>query len=146
VYEITRKECFYAIKDKGAFLNGKPIQVSASKLLEESLIATGFPYHDFGKTGTYFEILEEMMRKTHGVRRIGSAAVDLAYTACGRFEAFFEYNLNPWDVAAGTLLVKEAGGTVSDFSGGNSFLFGREIIAAGNVYPLVLEIIKNKWI
>jgi myo-inositol-1(or 4)-monophosphatase len=145
VYEVTRKECFYAIKDKGAFLDGKPIRISTRKLLEESLIATGFPYHDFGKTRIYFDILEEMMRKTQGVRRIGSAALDLAYTACGRFEAFFEYNLNPWDVAAGALLVKEAGGTVSDFSGGNGFLFGREIIAGGNVYPLILEIIKHKW-
>jgi len=145
VYEITRDECFYAIKGKGAFLNGDAIKVSPAARLEQSLIATGFPYYEFGKMEAYLRILNSLMKQTHGLRRIGSAAVDLAYTACGRFEGFFEYNLNPWDVAAGILLVQEAGGFVSDFSGGKNFLFGREIIAAGPVHPLLLNLIKNEW-
>lgn len=145
VYEINRKECFHAIRGKGAFLNSDPIKVSPAKRLEESLIATGFPYHDFGRTETYLEILHELMKNTQGVRRIGSAAVDLAYTACGRFEGFFEFNLSPWDVAAGALLVEEAGGFVSDFSGGKNFIFGKEIIAAGHLHPNLLSIIKSKW-
>lgn len=145
IYEITRDESFYAVKGKGAFLNGERIEVSPITELKQSLIATGFPYYDFGRMESYLAILDKVMKLTHGARRIGSAAVDLAYVACGRFEGFFEYNLNPWDVAAGILLVKEAGGIVSDFSGGNNFLFGREIIAAGPVHPQLLEVIKKEW-
>jgi len=145
VYEITRDECYHAIKGKGAFLNGNPIKISQVDKLEGSLIATGFPYYDFGKMDYYLSILNTVMQKTHGVRRIGSAAVDLAYTACGRFEGFFEYNLNPWDVAAGILLVQEAGGTVTDFSGKNNSLFGREILAAGPTHPLLLDLIQKDW-
>jgi myo-inositol-1(or 4)-monophosphatase len=127
VYEINRDECFYAEKDKGSFLNGNPIRVSARKNLSESLIATGFPIYNFEKMENYSKALHYFMKHTHGVRRIGAASVDLCYLACGRVDAFFEYNLKPWDVAAGALIVKEAGGTVCDFSGGNNWLFGKEI-------------------
>lgn len=126
VYEVSRDECFYAQKDKGAFLDGRAIEVSSRKNLTESLIATGFPIYNFERVDSYLQALKHFMQVTHGVRRIGAAAVDLCYLACGRVDAFFEYNLKPWDVAAGALIVKEAGGTVYDFSGGNNWLFGKE--------------------
>jgi myo-inositol-1(or 4)-monophosphatase len=127
VYEVSRSECFYAQKDKGAFLNGKAIKVSAQKNLSESLIATGFPIYNFNRVDNYLAALKYFMQHSHGVRRIGAAAADLCYLACGRVDAFFEYNLNSWDVAAGALVVKEAGGTVCDFSGKDNWLFGKEI-------------------
>ncbi|WP_143959405.1 inositol monophosphatase family protein [Litoribacter populi] len=130
VYEVNRDECFYAQKDRGAFCNGKPIKVSQAPSLGDSLIATGFPYYDFGLMQKYLAILESMMKKTHGLRRLGSAAVDLCYVACGRVEGYFEYNLNSYDVAAGALIVTEAGGKVTDFDGGSNYVFGREIIAS----------------
>jgi myo-inositol-1(or 4)-monophosphatase len=131
VYEVSRDECFYAIESGGAFLNGKPIHVSNRVSLSESLIATGFPIYNFTQLDNYMNILKEFMQKTQGIRRIGSAASDLCYLACGRVDAFFEYNLNPWDVAAGGLIVKEAGGIVRDFKNGNEWLFGKQI-CAGN--------------
>ena len=135
VHEVTRDECFTAWKGGGAFLNGKPIRVSARKTLLESLLATGFPYDDFGREAEYMQLLRELMHGSRGIRRLGSAAADLAYVACGRFEAFYEYGLNPWDVAAGALLVEEAGGQVTDFRGGGSWLFGEEIVATnGNIH------------
>ena len=130
VLEITRDECFSAWKGGGAFLNGTPIRVSPRRALVESLLATGFPYDDFGREAQYMELLRALMRNSRGIRRLGSAAADLAYVACGRFEAFYEYGLNPWDVAAGALIVQEAGGTVTDFSGAGSFVFGEEIVAS----------------
>lgn len=127
VYEVSRDECFSAFKGQGAFLNGKPIQVSKRKTLSESLIATGFPIYNFSRLENYLTALKTFMHQTHGLRRIGAAAADLCYLACGRVDAFFEYNLNAWDVAAGALIVQEAGGKVTDFSGGNTWLFGKEI-------------------
>jgi myo-inositol-1(or 4)-monophosphatase len=127
VYEVSRDECFYATRGGGAFLNEKAIHVSERKKLSESLIATGFPIYNFTKLDNFIDTLRYMIRHTHGVRRIGAAAADLCYLACGRVDAFFEYNLNAWDVAAGALIIKEAGGTVCDFSGGNNWLFGKEI-------------------
>ncbi|QCK13438.1 inositol monophosphatase family protein [Mangrovivirga cuniculi] len=145
IYEPSKDEFFHAIKDQGAFLNDEPISVSRVPDLANSLIATGFPYYDFGKMDDYVEILKAFMRSSHGVRRMGSAAIDLAYVACGRFEGFFEYNLQPWDVAAGALIVCEAGGVVSDFSGGSDYVFGREIVAANPVHPEILETIRKYW-
>ncbi len=127
VHEVSRDESFYAVAGQGAFLNGKPIHVSERRLLSDSLIATGFPVQNFERLGSFTSALHHFMKHTHGVRRIGAAAADLCFLACGRFEGFFEYNLKPWDVAAGALIVKEAGGTVSDFSGGANWLFGKEI-------------------
>lgn len=129
VYEINRDECFYAWKDGGAYLNGKSIKVSATPTLSGSLLATGFPYYNFERHGEYMKIFTGLMQKCHGLRRIGSAAVDLAYVACGRFDGYFEYNLNDYDMAAGVLLVREAGGGAFDFSGGNQPLEKREVIA-----------------
>lgn len=133
VYEINRDECFYAWKDSPAFLNEKEIRVSETSELEKSLIATGFPYSDYSLVEPYLEIFKDLMKTTRGIRRLGSAAVDLAYVACGRFDVFFEYSLNPWDVAAGAFIVQQAGGTVSDFNNGNNYLFGRRIIATNKI-------------
>ena len=145
IYEINRDEMFHAVRGGGAFCNNERIHVSQVDSLNNALLATGFPYYDFGKMQVYLDILNHFMQCTHGLRRLGSAAIDLAYTACGRFEGFFEYNLNPWDVAAGILLVKEAGGTVTDFGGADNALFGREIIAAGDVHRQMKEIIAQHW-
>ncbi len=130
VYEINQNECFYGWDKGGAYLNGEPIRVSEAGSLNDSLLATGFPYFDYSLTDKYMELFTWCLRNSHGVRRMGSAAVDLAYVSCGRFEGFFEYSLSPWDVAAGSLLVREAGGRVSDFSGGSDYLFGKQILAA----------------
>lgn len=129
VYEINQDECFYAWKDAPAYLNGKEISVSKNTTVATSLLATGFPYYDFGKQAAYIELFAELMKSSHGLRRIGSAAVDLAYTACGRFDAFYEYNLNAWDVAAGIVIVKQAGGQVVNFKGGSEVLETRELLA-----------------
>jgi myo-inositol-1(or 4)-monophosphatase len=145
VYEINLDECFYAWKDGGAFLNGNKISISPVKELEHSLIATGFPYMMRGKSDQYFEIIKHMVNKSHGLRRLGSAAVDLCYVACGRFEAYFEFNIHIWDIAAGILLVQEAGGKVTDYSGGDDYLQGKELLAAGAIHGEALEIIKKYW-
>ncbi len=141
VYEAGGNEIFTAWKDGGAWLNNKPVRVSAAHTLSDSLIATGFPYSDFNRLGNFMNSLTHFCKTTHGIRRLGSASIDLAYVACGRFEAFYEYGLNPWDIAAGILLVREAGGRVSDFSGNEKNISGDEIVAANNlVFP---EFLKN---
>jgi myo-inositol-1(or 4)-monophosphatase len=119
--------------------------VSPVETIDKALLATGFPYYNFDQMQQYLAILNEFMKGTHGLRRMGSAAVDLVYTACGRFEGFFEYNLQPWDVAAGALIVQEAGGLVTDFKGGSDFLFGRQIIAGNQVQPEMLKMIQKYW-
>ena len=129
VYEVNTEECFYAYRDGGAWLDDKKISVSANPAFEDGLIATGFPYYDFQHIDAYFGVLRNFVERTRGIRRLGSAAVDLAYVACGRFDGYFEYSLNAWDVAAGIILVEEAGGKVSDFYGGNDYLFGKNIVA-----------------
>ncbi len=129
IYEINLDEMFYAWKGGNAFLNKNRIHVSGRKNLKECLLATGFPYQDFSIVDDYLKSFNYLMRNTRGIRRLGSAAVDLAYVACGRFDGFFEYTLNAWDVAAGAIIVEEAGGKVTDFSGGDNYLFGEEIIA-----------------
>lgn len=131
VYEIWRQETFYTWQGGAAFLNGKEIRVSDAARLSDSLLATGFPYNNFDRKEGFMRSLDFFFCNTHGVRRLGSAATDLAYVACGRYDGFYEYNLNAWDAAAGALLVKQAGGKVSDFSGGGNYLFGREIVASG---------------
>lgn len=144
VYEVSREECFYALKGSGAFLNEKPISVSKVTELSNSLIATGFPVYNFGRIEPFFKTLEYFLRHTHGVRRIGAAAVDLCYLACGRADAFFEYNLNPWDVAAGALIVLEAGGTITDFEGKQNWLFGKEIMASNKKIQEAFSLIINE--
>lgn len=129
VHEINRSECFYAWKGGGAYLNGQAISVSQVSELRQSLTATGFPYYDFSFFDEYNVILQHLMRNTKGVRRLGSAAVDLCYVACGRFDGFYEHSLQAWDVSAGSLIVQEAGGQVTDFEGKGNFLFDKQIVA-----------------
>jgi len=144
VFEAGGRETFTAWKDGGSWLNGKKIQVSPTLFIADSLIATGFPYRDFSRLECYLKCLEHLIRHSQGVRRMGSASVDLAYVACGRFEAFFEYGLNPWDVAAGIILIREAGGVVSDFAGNRMNVTGSDIVAANNpVYNEFLEIVSK---
>jgi myo-inositol-1(or 4)-monophosphatase len=132
VYDICGKETFTSWLNGGTWLNGKTVHVSAAEKLSSSLIATGFPYSDFSRLDNYMRCFTHFCRATHGIRRFGSAAVDLAYVACGRFDAFFEYGLNPWDVTAGALLVREAGGHFCNFRGDEKDLSGKEIIASNN--------------
>lgn len=132
IYEVGADECFYAWKNGGAWLNGQKITVSQKSKLSTSLLATGFPYHEFGKIDKYIDLLKHLTKNTNGLRRLGSAATDMAYVACGRFEGFYEYDLKPYDVAAGIIIVLEAGGRICDFSGGNNYLFGKEIVASND--------------
>lgn len=146
VYEINLQECFYAWQSGGAYLNGHQMSVSNCSKLKDSLLATGFPYHDYERLDAYMDLFKELMQSTHGIRRLGSAAVDLAYTACGRFDGFYEYGLNSWDVAAGSIIVKEAGGIVSDFSGGDNYIYGREMMASAPLFNKeFLELIKRHF-
>ena len=144
IYEISQKECFYAWKGSNAYLNGRIINVSKVDKVNASLIATGFPYTDFSYLSYFMDTIKFFMENSHGLRRLGSAATDIAYVACGRFEAFYEYGLNPWDVAAGVLIVTQAGGRVSDFSGGNNYLFGEEIVISNDmIFDEFLEDVKS---
>ena len=132
IYDPMRDELYSAEADRGAFLNGKRMHVSRIPDLAESLVATGFPSrkrHDNPNIHFY----QEFTLRSHGVRRAGSAALDLAYVACGRYEAFWEFNLNPWDTAAGILLLEEAGGKVTDFAGGPFRLDSREVLASNGL-------------
>jgi myo-inositol-1(or 4)-monophosphatase len=144
VYELNRGEMFYSYKGGPALMNKKEIKVSTNPDLKSSLLATGFPYYQFDKQPQYLKLLTEMMQKSHGVRRIGAAAIDLVYTACGRFDAFFEYNLQQWDFAAGCFIVQQAGGEVYDFAGGNDYFTKREILATnGKLTAEMLTAIKQ---
>jgi myo-inositol-1(or 4)-monophosphatase len=132
VYDPLRDEMFSAAKGAGATLNGEPIHVSKTKALQESLIATGFPSqkrHESPNVHFY----QEFTLRSHGVRRAGSAALDLAYVACGRLEAFWEFKLNPWDTSAGVLLVTESGGKISHFDGSPFTLDSREVLATNGL-------------
>jgi len=131
VYGVAQDEMFIAEAGGGARLNGELIRVSETSDHQRALIGTGFPYRDLSVIEDYMKIFDIMMRQTHGVRRPGSAAYDMAYVACGRYDGFYEYALEPWDVAAGALLIREAGGIVTDWKGGDNWLNGRRI-TAGN--------------
>lgn len=129
VHELNLDECFYAWENSDAFMNGSKISVSTAPTLKDSLLATGFPYYDYSRLDDYMDLFKHFMQHSHGLRRLGSAAADLAYVACGRFEGFYEYCLKPWDVAAGAFIVQQAGGKVTDFKGGANYLFGQEIVS-----------------
>jgi myo-inositol-1(or 4)-monophosphatase len=146
VYELNLNECFYAWKGGPAYKDGIEIKVSDAKSVQDSLVATGFPYKDFDKMNAYMATLEYFLKHSHGARRIGSAATDLAYVACGRFEAFYEYGLKPWDVAAGALILQCAGGKLCDFSGKDNYIFGKELIATnGHIHNEFLDVIKKHF-
>lgn len=128
VHELNLNECFYTWKGAPSYVNGKEMTVSSAQNINESLLATGFPYYDFEKQQAYIKLFTELMQKAEGLRRMGSAAIDLVYTAAGRFDGYYEYNLNSWDMAGGAIIVQNAGGIVTDFTGGNDFLEKRELI------------------
>lgn len=133
VYDVMQDNCYHAIKDSGAFIDDKPIHVSNREKMADCLVATGFPYYDFEQLTKYMNLVKALTNSTIGIRRLGAAAIDLVYVAVGKFDIYFEYSLAPWDVAAGALIVKEAGGTVTDFSGGDNWLYGKEIIATNSL-------------
>jgi myo-inositol-1(or 4)-monophosphatase len=132
IYDPLRDELFIAERGRGALLNGKPMRVSRTPELAEALLATGFPSRK-RHASPNIHFYQEFTLRSHGVRRAGSAALDLAYVACGRMDAFWEFNLNPWDTAAGILLVEEAGGRVTDFSCSRFRLDSREILASNGL-------------
>ena len=141
IYEVTRDELFYAWRGSYAYLNGQRIRVSATDKLENALIAIGFSYAALNKTDGFVDSLVHFQNTTHGIRRVGSAAADLAYVACGRCDAFYHTGLSPWDVAAGVLIARQAGARITDYAGGDDYLFGRQIIACT---PNIYEDFKQK--
>ena len=145
IYEPLRDELFHAERGKGAFLNGKRIYASACKQLQEALLATGFPSRKRHESPN-IHFYHELTLRTHGLRRAGAAAVDLAYVACGRLDGFWEFNLNPWDTAAGMLLVEEAGGEITRFDGSRFELNSREVLAAnGNIGGELREVFRKMF-
>lgn len=144
IYDPNRNDIFTAEVGKGAQLNGSRIRVSRMSSLADSLLATGFPTYDMSLLDRYMKIFREMLESTAGQRRAGSAALDLAYVAAGMVDGFWEFNLKPWDIAAGYLMVKEAGGLICDFDGGQNMLESGNIIAANpKLISPILKIIQN---
>lgn len=145
VYDPNRNELFTASKGSGAFLNERRIRVSRRIRLNEALIGTGFPYREFDKMDLYLSIFKELAEKTAGQRRPGAASLDLAYVACGRYDGFWEFGLAPWDMAAGALLISEAGGLVSDLRGEANYLETGNIIAGTpKIFAPLLKLIEEK--
>ena len=132
VADVERNEIYYATDGGGAYCNGIPIACSKTGNLNESILSTGFPYEESKRTEALTTTFIEFIHKARGMRRFGSAALDLCFVAKGWFDAYYETCLNPWDIAAGALIIKEAGGSVSDFNGGNTFHTGEEIVASNS--------------
>jgi myo-inositol-1(or 4)-monophosphatase len=143
IYDPNRNELFTASKGRGAFLNDRRIRVSKCLRLGDALIGTGFPFRQGARIDLYTNQLKNLMQKTAGVRRAGAAALDLAYVACGRLDAFWELGLSPWDMAAGALMIQEAGGLVGDLRGDSGYLESGEITCATpKIYPTLLEALR----
>ena len=146
IYEINLEECFYAWENSKAYLNGKVIEVSKITKLKDSLLATGFPYRDYEKLKDFMNIFQYFLKNTHGLRRLGSAAADMAYVACGRFEGFYEYGLQSWDIAAGVIIIQQAGGKLCDFEGKENYIFGKELIASNDkIFIEFLQVVKSHF-
>ncbi len=144
VWNPFYNEWFWAEKNKGAWLNGKRIRVSKNKTLKTSLLVTGFPYDRYKRAAYYVRIFRAFMGKTHGIRRLGSAALDLCHMACGRFDGYWEFKLQPWDQAAGVLIAKEAGAHFSDFRGNPFTIYGNQTLATnGKIHGEMLKILKK---
>lgn len=143
VFDPTRNELYSATRGGGTYLNDRRLRVSKQTRLEDSLIGTGFPYHDYSFLESYLKIFQDLLPKVAGVRRPGAASLDLAYVAAGRYDGFWEAGLKPWDMAAGMLLIQEAGGLVTDFEGGENVL-GSGNIVGGNpkIFAQLLKIIQ----
>jgi myo-inositol-1(or 4)-monophosphatase len=143
VYDPVKNELFTASKGRGAFLNDRRIRVSKCTRLKESLVGTGFPFKELSRLDLYTAQLRNLIQGSAGVRRAGAAALDLAYVACGRLDAFWEMGLSPWDMAAGALLIQEAGGLVGDFSGEARYMQSGDMSAATpKVFPQLLEALR----
>ena len=143
VYDSNRNELFTASKGRGAFLNDRRIRVSKCLRLGDALVGTGFPFRELTRIDRYTGQMKNMMEKSAGVRRAGAAALDLAYVACGRLDAFWEMGLSPWDMAAGALLIQEAGGLVGDLKGDDGYLESGELACATpKVFPGLLEALR----
>jgi myo-inositol-1(or 4)-monophosphatase len=143
VFDPFRNELFYAEQGKGATCNGRPIRVSRTEKLIDALIATGFPYDQKDRADLYLSVFKPFLIATQGLRRPGAAALDLCHVACGRFDGYWEYKLQPWDKAAGILMVREAGGTVTNFAGGPLTLEDTQnVISNGVLHDAMLEILK----
>lgn len=144
VFDPLREELFHAQKGGGSFLNNRPVTVSAVADMDRSLVATGFPFRLKEMTDHYLSAFRGVFDQVSDIRRAGSAALDLAYIASGRCDGFFELNLSPWDIAAGSLLITEAGGVVSDFGGGSRYLTSGNVVAGNrDIQPRLLEIVKG---
>jgi len=144
VYDPVREELFYAEKGRGAFLNGKKIKVSKTKKLNDALLATGFPYDRRKDPDKYLRIFREFLMQAQEIRRLGSAALDLCYVACGRFDGYWEAKLSPWDKAAGMLILKEAGGKLSDYAGKPLTLTEPTIVASnGLLHGSIIAVLKT---
>lgn len=145
VYDPNQDEMFTAEKGAGAFLNGRRLKVSSSSVLVESLLVTGFPYNITENPGNAVEHFVHFLMAARGVRRLGSAAMDLCYVAAGRFDGFWEVSLSPWDMAAGALLVQEAGGRVTDMAGGPLNIYQKTVLASnGPIHDTMLAVLKQK--
>jgi myo-inositol-1(or 4)-monophosphatase len=143
VYDPTRNELFTASKGRGAFLNDRRVRVSKCVRLQDALVGTGFPFKEVSRLDLYTRQLKKFMQTSAGVRRAGAAALDLAYVACGRLDAFWELGLSPWDMAAGALLIQEAGGLVADIKGESGFLESGDIAAATpKIFPTLIEALR----
>jgi myo-inositol-1(or 4)-monophosphatase len=144
VYDPNSDELFTAERGSGAYLNGKRLQVSPASRLINSLVVTGFPYNIADNPDHAVEHFEHFLMECQGIRRLGSAALDLSYVAAGRFDGFWEVSLNPWDMAAGILLVNEAGGRVTDFSGGPASIYNKQILASNAmIHESMLQVLRN---
>ncbi len=145
VYDPMMDECFYAERGKGAWLDGRPLGVSSAPELKSSLLVTGFYYDTWTNPDNNLDHFGDLMLKTQGVRRLGSAAIDLCYVAAGRFDGYWELRLNPWDLAAGALIVQEAGGIVTDVHGDdNYFRTPYSVLAANpNIHPQMVEVLNK---
>jgi len=143
IYDPLHKDLFYASKGHGALWNGKPIHVSTISSLNKSLVATGFGYDIRYNPGKSIEYFARMLLKTQAMRRDGSAALDLCYLACGRFDAFYELRLQPWDVAAGVIIVSEAGGTITNYRGQPCTIYDKEILASNSlIHKEIVEVFR----
>ncbi len=147
VLDIMREECFYAWHGGSAFMNGQTIRVSQTKTLDSAIIGTGFPYHiDDVNVNPLMDTLEYFVRNGRGIRRMGAAALDLVYVACGRLDIYYESTLNAWDIAGGSLIITEAGGAVTDYYGGSRYLeSGRVVVGNASLQPLAQSILFKKY-
>ncbi len=143
VYDPVKNELFTASKGRGAFLNDRRVRVSKCLRLQDALVGTGFPFKEVGRLDLYTRQLTKFMQTSAGVRRAGAAALDLAYVACGRLDAFWELGLSPWDMAAGTLLIQESGGLIGDLQGEAGFMESGDVCAATpKIFPALLEALR----